>query len=205
NRSHELDRQLTDSDVGADELERPHRQETGEAVGDGNAAAKRQPRRRPHECLLRDSDVHEALLESLGQTANGRPILGGQDDEPLVAESEIEKSVLVALAGHRTICASDSICAATPSWSSTTSASTSSGVKLQNHRSTRPSGEGSPFPLTVRATIAWGRPEFAGRSRNAASSSMKSCPSTLRTLAPKARSFSSRGSRGTRSSVAALA
>src|SRR5262249_19658578 len=161
-----------------------------EAVRHRNAASQRQARRRAHESLLGDPHIHEAMAQRLGQVPNRRAVLGRHHDKPLIGESDLAECFLVASAFHRTTRASDAICAEAPPRSSSTSRSTSSGAKSQNHLSTRPSRDGSPFPRTVRATTARGRPEANGRLEKVSSRAAKSWPSTDRVVAPNDRNFS---------------
>src|SRR5262249_25055820 len=152
-----------------------------------------------------NAHIDEAVAQRLGQAPNCRAVLGRHDDKTLVRKSEVPEGFFVASARHRTTRASEAICAEAPPRSSSTSCSTSSGPKSQNHLSTRPSSAGSPLPRTVCATTAKGWSDPKGRFEKASSRAPKSCPSTDRVAAPNDWNFSSRGSSGMSSSVLALA
>ena len=98
----ELDRQAGDSDVGPDELEGAHREERRERVGDGEPPAQREARRHPDERLLGDADVHETFPQRRGNAADGRAVLGGQDDDARIGQREIAEKGLVRRRAHRT-------------------------------------------------------------------------------------------------------
>src|SRR5262249_54077553 len=201
-RTDQLDRKPRDADVGANELERAHRQERGQRVDDRHSAAQREAGGGPDARLLGDPEVEESRSEPAGQVPNGRPVLGGHHDDVRVALRDLGQPLFVR---HRTIRVCDARTVSAPPCSSSINAVTSSLVNATNHRSARCSMLGRPLPRTVSATTTDGLPRSIGTQLKRRSIASKSWPSMRAVAQPNAANLASIGSSGTRSSVRTLA
>src|SRR5213079_3590852 len=179
------------------------RTEDGIGRREGNLAGRREPGGDGDHVRLRDAELEEAIGKGLPEIDGLQRFrrVGADDDHVGVPPPEVhEGSAEVRTLALHLPRSRGHIDASIPSSSARASFNSSSLVAAPWYLILFSMNE-TPFPFTVRAITAVGRPLVRWASSIAARIWRKSCPSIVRTCQLNASHFSARGSSGMMSSV----